>query len=90
MTTAFYKGKPCKKCGSTKRYQSNASCVGCTRRRNIDRGKAETAARRQARSCTAPPVMAVAYPPPQKTEEELQADCHARNKFLQTRWGQTA
>jgi hypothetical protein len=28
----FVKGRPCKKCGRTKRYRSNRSCVACTRK----------------------------------------------------------
>ena len=27
----FVEGKPCRKCGGTKRYRSNRSCVRCTR-----------------------------------------------------------
>lgn len=33
----YYDGKPCKKCGGTKRYTSTAGCVACL----IKRGKAE-------------------------------------------------
>lgn len=29
----FIKGKPCKKCGGTKRYRSNRSCVVCAKKR---------------------------------------------------------
>lgn len=35
-----YKGAPCKKCGNTMRYTSNAACVECTKRvaqENTDR-----------------------------------------------------
>ena len=28
----FIKGKPCKKCGGTKRYRSNRSCVVCAKK----------------------------------------------------------